>query len=233
MTHNPMIRHCAAPARIADAVASDTYLRVTSDLAMGGTITDDIVESGGQGTMDLQDPVGNQARHEATAWDAIRCRRNVRQYAERPIAGTDLDQILEAARRSPSSQNTQPWDFVAITDRDLLGRLAGVWRGGKHIAGSAATIALITSAEEAALGRVQFDLGQVTMSIMIAAAGLGIGSCHSAVGDQDLARDLLGHPADTTCSLLISLGYPAGRPLFAIRKPDRRPLSDLVHRDRW
>jgi nitroreductase len=179
--------------------------------------------------MDLQDPVGNQARHDVTAWDAIRSRRNVRQYAERPIAGTDLNQILEAARRSPSSQNSQPWDFVVITDRDLLSRLAGVWRGGKHVAGSAATIALITSAAD----RVQFDLGQATMSIMIAAAGLGIGSCHSAVGDQDLARELLGYPADMTCSLLISLGYPAGRPLAPIRNPDRRPLSDLVHRDRW
>jgi nitroreductase len=183
--------------------------------------------------MDLQQPVGNQARKELSAWDAIRSRRNVRQYAELLIAGPDLDQILEAARRSPSSQNSQPWDFVVVTDRDLLSRLAAVWLGGKHIAGSAATIALITSAQEAARGRVQFDLGQVSMSIMIAAVGLGIGSCHSAVGDQDLARELLGYPADRTCSLLISLGYPAGRPLVPIRIPDRRLLSDLVHRDRW
>jgi len=181
--------------------------------------------------VDLEQPVEDQASHDVSARDAIRSRRNVRRYADRPIPGDELDQILEAARRSPSSQNSQPSDFVVITDRDLLSRLAGVWRGGKHVAGSAATIALITSAERAA--RVQFDLGQVTMSIMIAAAGLSIGSCHSAVGDQDLARELLGHPADRTCSLLISLGYPADRPLAPIRNPDRRPLSDLVHRDHW
>jgi nitroreductase len=175
----------------------------------------------------------DQDRGGVRASDAIRSRRNVRQYADRPIAGADLDEILEAARRSPSSKNTQPWDFVVVTDRDQLGRLAGVWIGGKHVAGSAATIALITSAEAAARGQVQFDLGQATMSIMIAAAGLGIGSCHSAVGDQDLARKLLGHPADTTCHLLISLGYPAGRSLTPIQTPDRRPLTDVIHRDRW
>jgi nitroreductase len=185
--------------------------------------------------MDLERPIGNQdsARQDVSAWDAIRSRRNVRHYAGRPIIADDLDQILEAARRSPSSQNSQPWDFVVVTDRDLLGRLAGVWVGGKHIAGSAATIALITPADQAARGRVQFDLGQVTMSIMIAAAGLGIGSCHSAVGEQDLARELLGYPAGKTCHVLISLGYPAGRPLSPIRTPDRRTLTDLVHRGRW
>jgi nitroreductase len=185
--------------------------------------------------MALHEPVENQdlVRRDVSARDAFRSRRNVRQYAERPIAEADLDEILEAARRSPSSQNSQPWDFVVVTDRDVLSRLAGVWVGGKHIAGSAATIALITPADEAARGRVQFDLGQVTMSIMMAAAGLGIGSCHSAVGDQHLARELLGHPADMTCSLLISLGYPAGRPLAPIQTPDRRSLADLVHRGRW
>jgi nitroreductase len=183
--------------------------------------------------MALHRPIGSQESEGASAWDAIRSRRNVRQYDPKPIASADLDQILEAARRSPSSQNSQPWDFVLVTDRDQLTRLAGVWVGGKHVASSAATIALIAPADEAARGRVQFDLGQVTMSIMIAAAGLGIGSCHSAVGDQDLARELLGHPPGTVCSLLISLGYPAARPLAPIQSPDRRPLSDLVHRDRW
>ncbi|MGN6794214.1 MAG: nitroreductase family protein [Streptosporangiaceae bacterium] len=185
--------------------------------------------------MDLQHPVGNQApaSRDVSAWDAIRSRRNVRQYAGLPIAAEDLDQILDAARRSPSSQNSQPWDLVVVTDRELLGRLAGVWVGGKHIAGSAATSALLTPADKAAAGQVQFDLGQVTMSIMIAAAGLGIGSCHSAVGDHDLARELLGHPADATCWLLISLGYPADRPLSPIRTPHRRALTDLVHRGRW
>src|SRR5205807_8545729 len=53
-------------------------------------------------------------------WDAIRTRRNVREYADRPIAAEDLDRILEAGRRSPSANNQQAWDFVAVTERDRL-----------------------------------------------------------------------------------------------------------------
>jgi nitroreductase len=169
---------------------------------------------------------------EMTAWDAIRSRRNVRAYDGRPIPAADLDRILEAGRRSPSSRNWQPWDFIVVTERQRLTELAGVWRGGGHVAGSAATIALIAPAADER-GRAPFDLGQATMSMMLAAASLGIGSCHSAVGDQDLARRLLGFPGDRTCALLISLGYPAGRPLAPVRRPDRRPFDEVVHRGRW
>src|SRR5690349_5158037 len=67
-------------------------------------------------------------------WDAIRARRNVRQYTDQPLARQDLERILEAGRRAPSSINWQPWDFVVITDRDQLVELAKVWEHGKHIA---------------------------------------------------------------------------------------------------
>ena len=172
------------------------------------------------------------AAGQVTAWDAIRSRRDVREFAGRPIAEADLEQILEAGRRSPSSRNSQPWDFVVVTDRQQLTELARVWRGGGHVAHSAVTIALVVPAAGES-PRAQFDLGQVAMSMMVAAAGLGIASGHSSVGDQDLARRVLGLPEDKTCAFLIALGYPAGRPLAPIRRPDRRPLDEIVHRDRW
>jgi nitroreductase len=166
-------------------------------------------------------------------WDAITSRRDVRSFSNQPVSGEHLDRILEAARRTPSSRNTQPWDFLLVTDKSQLAELSKVWVGAGHVARSAATIALIVSGDEEAIRRAQFDLGQVTMSIMLAAADLGIGSGHSAVGDQDLARLLLGLPADRTCAFLVSLGYPAGRPLAPIKNPDRRPFDQIVHRGRW
>ncbi len=166
-------------------------------------------------------------------WEAITSRRNIRSYTSQPVSTEDLDRILEAGRRSPSSRNTQPWDFVVVTDREQLHELAKVWVGGGHIAGSAATIALIVSSDPDAERRSQFDLGQVTMSIMLAAADLGIGSGHSAVGDEDLAGQLLGLPDGKTCAFLIALGYPAGRPLALISRPDRRPFDEVVHRGHW
>jgi nitroreductase len=167
-----------------------------------------------------------------TAWDAIVSRRDVREFDRRPIADGDLDQILEAGRRSPSSQNRQPWDFIVVTDRQQLSKLAGAWNDGGAVAQSAATIALIAPAADERR-RAQFDLGQATMSMMLAAAGLGIASGHSAVGDQELARRVLGFPEDKTCAFLITLGYPADRPLAPIREPDRRPLDEVVHRGHW
>jgi nitroreductase len=168
-------------------------------------------------------------------WDTIRARRNVRSYADRPIAAGHLDRILEAGRRSPSSSNSQPWDFVAVTSRETLSRLARVWRGAGHVASSAATIALIAPAggDPRERERRYYDLGQATMSIMLAAADLGIGSGHAAVVDQELARELLGLPAGRYCAYLISLGYPAGRPLAPIARPDRRPFGEVVHYQRW
>lgn len=168
-------------------------------------------------------------------WDAIRARRNVRAFEDRPIDATMLDRVLEAARRTPSSMNQQAWDFVVVTDRDALIRLARVWRYAEHVATSAATVALIAPASSDADERetMQFDLGQVSMSIMLAAADLGIGSCHAAIDDQRLAREVLGVPGDRECMWLLSLGWPAGRPLAPIERPDRRAFDEVVHRERW
>jgi nitroreductase len=168
-------------------------------------------------------------------WDAIRARRNVREYLDKPIPEADLGRILEAGRRAPSSQNWQPWDFVVVTDRARLQELANVWQGARHIAGSAATIALIGQDPEDAQhrDRLQYDFGQATANMMLAAVELGIGSGHSAVGDQAQAQRVLGFPDSYFCAYLIALGYPADRPLAPLINPNRRPLDDIVHRGRW
>jgi len=168
-------------------------------------------------------------------WDAITSRRNVRQFEDRPLPADALDRILEAGRRAPSSRNWQPWDFIVVVDRHELIELATVWRGAGHVAQSAATIALIgpVTDDPGERDRAQYDLGQATMAMLVTAADLGIGSGHSAVGDQDKARELLGFPQDRFAAYLIDLGYPAGRPLKPIRTPDRRPFGEVVHRGRW
>jgi nitroreductase len=67
-------------------------------------------------------------------WDALRARRNVRQFTEEPVPDEALDRILEAGRRAPSAGNWQPWDFVLVTDTAQLDELAKVWQGAKHVA---------------------------------------------------------------------------------------------------
>lgn len=168
-------------------------------------------------------------------WDAIRARRNVRQYEDRAIANDVLDRILEAARRAPSSSNKQRWDFVVVTDRQTLQNLSEVWKGAGHVARSAATIALIApdSDDPATRESIHYDLGQATMSVMLAAADAGVGSGHAAVRDQDRAREVLQLPSDRVCAWLIALGHPSDGSLRPIESPDRRPFDEVIHRERW
>ncbi|HTW11167.1 MAG TPA: nitroreductase family protein [Solirubrobacteraceae bacterium] len=168
-------------------------------------------------------------------WDAITARRNVREFTDEPLSDQQLRRILEAAWRAPSSRNGQPWDFVAVTERSQLEELSKVWRGGGHIAGAAAAVAMLIPDSDDAHTREtnRYDLGQAAMQMMIAAADMGIGSGHSAVGDQELARRILGHPQDRIAALIIDFGHPADRPLAPIRKPDRRPFDDVVHFGHW
>ncbi len=169
-------------------------------------------------------------------WDAIRARRNVRQYTGQPIAREDLERICEAGRRAPSAGNGQPWDFVVVTDRAQLIELAKVWEpGGRHIAQSAATIALVAREpeDERQRGLMLYDFGQATANMMLAAADLGIGSGHSAVSDQQQAQRVLGFPDGYLAVYLIGLGYPADRPLRPLSRPSRRPFDEVVHWNRW
>jgi nitroreductase len=168
-------------------------------------------------------------------WEAIRSRRDVRSFQDKPIARDHLDEILESGRRTPSARNRQPWDFVVVTDRDQLARLTQAGPGAGYLAGAAAAVALVAPlpGEGRQRDRLYYDLGQVTMSMMLAAAGLGIGSGHVGISDDALAREVLGLPPDKFCAFMITFGYPADRPLSVIRHPDRRPFDEVVHRGRW
>lgn len=169
------------------------------------------------------------------AWDALTARRNVRQFTDEAIPSAVLDQILEAGRRAPSSKNGQPWELVVVTDRSRLAELSQVWQAAGPVAGSAATIALVApSGDDRRGGTVlHFDLGQLASTLTMAATALGVGSGVVYVHDKELAADLLGLPDDRFAALLVTLGYPADRPLKPIRKPNRRPFEDVVRREKW
>jgi nitroreductase len=103
------------------------------------------------------------------------------------------------------------------------------------LAAAKAAIVLVLPEPESERYRTidQYDLGQATMVMMLAAADLGVGSGHSAVGDQEACRRILDTPIDHTCAYMIALGYPRDRPLSPIENPDRRPFNQVVHRDKW
>jgi len=170
-------------------------------------------------------------------WDAIRSRRAVRRFDGRPLDAAHLDRILDAGRRAGSSKNTQRWDFIVVEDRERLGALAAVGPFAGHLAGAAAAVALVTP-DPRAPGTplsVMWDLGLAAGNMSLAAWALGIGSCPATVYEQAAAREILGYPADRHCEFVLSFGYPAD-PEDLTRAPrpgGRRPLDEIVHRERW
>jgi nitroreductase len=170
-------------------------------------------------------------------WAAIRSKRVVRRFEPRPLEPAHLERILDAGRHAGSSKNLQRWDFIVVEERGRLEALAAVGRFAGHLAGAAAAIALVTPDPRApgAPLSVVWDLGQAAQNMMLVAWSLGIGSCPATVYDHDLARQLLGYPADRDCEYILSFGYPAD-PADLTRSPragGRRALGEVVHRERW
>jgi len=167
---------------------------------------------------------------------AIGTRRAVRDFATRSVPPDDVQRILEAGRCAPSSMNEQRWDFIVCSDREHLVALSKVGEYADHLAGAAFGVALVTPVAEEVWRKesIAFDLGQAAESMMIAAWDLGIGSVHASVYDEEMARRLLDYPADRRCDTILSFGYPKDPGVFELpARRARKPLSEIVHTERW
>lgn len=170
-------------------------------------------------------------------WKAVRSKRAIRRFADRPLEPDHLERILNAGRRAHSSKNQQRWAFVVCQDREHLRELSKVGPYAGHLAGAAAGIALVIPDPKVADAplSVLFDIGQAADSMMLVAWELGIGSVPATVYEHDLAKRLLGYPDGQYCEFLLSVGYPAD-PADMTRPPKaggRLPLDDVVHWERW
>ncbi|MEA2447745.1 MAG: hypothetical protein QOK47_1382 [Actinomycetota bacterium] len=170
-------------------------------------------------------------------WHAINTIRVVREFADRPIEEAHLERILHAGRRAGSSKNLQRWAFIVVRERDHLKELAEVGPFGGHLAGATLAIALVTpdpKAKDQPLS-VVFDLGRAAQNMVLTAWDLGIGSVPATVYEHDLARELLGFPADHHCEYILSFGYPADTAV--VKAPPqaggRKQLGEVVHEERW
>jgi len=166
--------------------------------------------------------------------EAIRMKRVVRQFSQQPLPESSILAILNAGRRAQSSKNSQPWNYIAITDRETLEALAACGASAGHLAGAALGIAIV-HADPGEKFQLMFDIGQTAAYMQLAAWELGIGSCLASIYEPDEARELLGFPADMFLRIAISFGYPLEAE--ALSRPPvkggRRPLDELVHWNKW
>ncbi len=166
--------------------------------------------------------------------EAIRMKRAVRHFQERPLPEEAVLAILNAGRRSQSSKNTQPWNFIAIQEKATLKALSecGAWAG--HLAEAALGVAII-HADPGERFQLMFDIGQTAAYMQLAAWELGIGSCIASIYEPDKARLLLGYPENMHLRIALSFGYPLNpQELIASpKKGGRRQMDEIVHWDHW
>ena len=167
--------------------------------------------------------------------DAIRSKRAVRRFASEPLPGEAIHAILDAGRRAQSSKNTQPWQFVAITDRNILAELSQTGDFAGHLAGAALGVALVAPDQSDRREWLMFDLGQAASYMQLAAWELGIGSVLATIYQPEQARAVLHIPEEFRCDVALSFGYPANTEDMSAppRAGGRRSLSEVVHWDTW
>lgn len=167
-------------------------------------------------------------------WDAIQSKRAVRQFTDEPLEDEVIMRIVKAGRRAQSSKNTQPWHFIVIRDRATLEALAHTGTYLSHVAVAAACIGIVTpDVPPEKANWIAFDAGQAAAYMQLAAQELGVGSVLGAVHEPDKAHALLSLPDNLRVDAVISFGYPTPQEQRPLQGSGRRPLSEVVHWDKW
>jgi nitroreductase len=166
--------------------------------------------------------------------DAIRLKRAVRKFQDKPLPVDVVHAILNAGRRSQSSKNTQAWRFIAIQDKETLKALSqcGEWAG--HIAGAALCVAILTP-EPTEKFQTMFDAGQAAAFMQLVAWELGVGSCPASLYEFDKSRAILGFPTDWHLRIALSFGYALDEEKLSAppKKGGRAAFEDVVHWEKW
>jgi nitroreductase len=162
--------------------------------------------------------------------DLIYRRRSIRKFTERPLSEEQIETLLKAGMAAPSAMNAQPWEFIVITDPEILVKFRNALMFAKQ--NYTAVICVCGSprnAKSKAGSRfwVQ-DCSAATQNILLAATAIGLGSVwigvHPVVIFERQIKEILNIPADVTPLNLIGLGYPAEE-----KEPRTQYDEKLVH----
>lgn len=149
--------------------------------------------------------------------DLLKKRRSIRKFQDRPVEQEKIDRLIEAALRAPSSRNTQPWEFVVVTDPEILAALSEAKPQGAGFIQNA-KLAIVVCADPEKTDVWVEDAAVSSVIIQLAAADLGLGSCWSQMrlrnhdeqkSAGDYISELLNLPERLTAAIVIAIGYPA------------------------
>jgi nitroreductase len=164
---------------------------------------------------------------------AVASKREVRDYAGRPIPADASQRILEAGRISGSSRNSQPWRFVVVESPSIKERLADAVYASGNVRGAALVVVIALRGR----GPTAFDAGRAAQNMMLTAWNEHVGSCPNGMPDPDAVAQLLDLEEDERPAIVLTFGYPARTrdperhtALEWIERADRKPFDDVVER---
>lgn len=165
--------------------------------------------------------------------EAIRQRRSIRNYADRPVEEEKLNLILEAGRLAPSAANRQEWRYVVVKEKETRQKLMKAAKGQSFVGQAAVVIAACAETDNHVMscGQLSYPI-DVAISVdhmTLKALEEGLGTCWVGAFDEDEVKKTLGIPDDIRVVELLTLGYPTDVP------PPRPRLliSDIVRYEKW
>lgn len=160
--------------------------------------------------------------------EALKKRRSIRTFEAKPIPEQVIRNIIDSARLAPTARNVQPWEFIVVTKKDALKKLAALAENGRFIAESSCCIAVFCQDTKYYLE----DGSAATVNILLSAFDSGLASCWVA-GDKkpycEQVKKTLGVPKEFKLISLIPLGYQKEEVLM----PEKRSLGEVLHWDEF
>lgn len=146
----------------------------------------------------------------------VQKRRSIRRFTERRVEPEKIDTLIEAALRSPSSRGFNPWQFIVVTEKDLLERLSRAKEHGSSFLGHA-PLGIVICADPSKSDVWIEDASIASIFIHLAAESLGLGSCWIQIRErmydktktsQAYVRELLNIPENLHVESIVAVGYP-------------------------
>lgn len=157
-------------------------------------------------------------------------RRSIRQYTGEPVSEADITSLLEAGMAAPSAMNKRPWHLLAVTDQQTIQAIAQCPPYGRTLPGAA--LVIVVCGDPSVSDWWLQDCTLATENILIAAAGLGLGSvflgCHGKAEREGPIRQALGIPDEIEMASVLCIGHPAEE-----KEPRTQYDPAQAHRNKW
>lgn len=149
-------------------------------------------------------------------FEQIRNRRSIRKFKDTPVEKEKVEQLIEAALRSPSSRSFNPWRFIVVDSPDLLKQLAQAKPHGSAFLKDA-PLGIVVCADACASDVWVEDTAIASIFIHLAAQALKLGSCWIQIRKRDhtqsksadaLVKEILNIPRNIMIESIIAIGYP-------------------------